>query len=138
MNRRNISNDSSARFSQSRLPRHGSLADSTVRQLSRRSEVVGDFRYRRALDRAVRSFDDGRRLVLDNIPPSTPCCIAMPQGIICLPAPMAAAAEIYSLIGSAKLNGLNRQNHLADVFARIAGQPPGKSPNLLPWHGQSP
>jgi hypothetical protein len=86
----------------------------------------------------VRSFDDGR-LVLDNDPPEhTLRCIAMPQGSISLPAPMAAAAEIYSLIGSAKLNGLNRQNHLADVFARIAGQPPGKSPNLLPWHGQSP
>jgi hypothetical protein len=63
-------------------------ADSTVRQLSRRSEVVGDFRYRRALDRAVRSFDDGR-LVLDNDPPEHALrCIAMPQGIICLPAPM--------------------------------------------------
>jgi hypothetical protein len=113
-------------------------ADSTVRQLSRRSEIVGDFRYRRALDRAVRSFDDGR-LVLDNDPPSTPCA-ASPcrneSSVFRLR--WRRQPKSYSLIGSAKLNALNRQNHLADVFARIAGQPPGKSPNLLPWHGQSP
>jgi transposase len=36
------------------------------------------------------------------------------------------AAAIYSLIETAKLNGLNPQHYLVDVLARIA--------ELLPWN----
>jgi len=44
-----------------------------------------------------------------------------------------AAAAIYSLIESAKLNGLNPQNYLADVLARIPDHPARRISELLPW-----
>jgi transposase len=67
-------------------------ADSTVRQLSRKSELAQAFRYTRARWTAlVRCFDDGR-LALDNIPPSALCAVSqLAARIICLPAPMPAA-----------------------------------------------
>jgi transposase len=44
------------------------------------------------------------------------------------------AAAIYSLIESAKLNGLDAQNYLADVLARIADHPARRISELLPWN----
>ena len=46
------------------------------------------------------------------------------------------AAALYSLIESAKLNGLNPQHYLADVLARIADHPARQIAELLPWNWQ--
>jgi transposase len=46
------------------------------------------------------------------------------------------AAAIYSLIESAKLNGLNPQRYLADVLTRIADHPARRIAELLPWNWQ--
>ena len=46
------------------------------------------------------------------------------------------AAAIYSLIESAKLNGLNPQHYLADVLTRIADHPARRIAELLPWNWQ--
>ena len=46
------------------------------------------------------------------------------------------AAAIYSLIESAKLNGLNPQHYLADVLARIADHPARRIAELFPWNWQ--
>ena len=46
------------------------------------------------------------------------------------------AAALYSLIESAKLNGLNPQYYLADVLARIADHPARRIAELLPWNWQ--
>jgi hypothetical protein len=46
------------------------------------------------------------------------------------------AAALYSLIESAKLNGLNPQLYLADVLARIADHPARRIAELLPWNWQ--
>ncbi|HEX6112013.1 MAG TPA: transposase domain-containing protein, partial [Geminicoccaceae bacterium] len=43
------------------------------------------------------------------------------------------AAVMYSLIGTAKLNGADPQAWLADVLARIADLPVSRLPELLPW-----
>lgn len=48
------------------------------------------------------------------------------------------AAFIYSLIGTAKLNGIDPQAWLADVIARISDLPLSRLPELLPWHWRSP
>jgi transposase len=44
------------------------------------------------------------------------------------------AAFMYTLIGTAKLNGVDPQAWLADVLARIADMPLSQLPNLLPWN----
>ena len=46
------------------------------------------------------------------------------------------AAAMYSLIETAKLNGINPQAYLADVLARIADHPAKRVADLLPWNWQ--
>ena len=41
---------------------------------------------------------------------------------------------MYSLIVTAKMNGVDPQAWLADVLARIASQPAHRLDELLPWH----
>jgi len=48
------------------------------------------------------------------------------------------AAVMYSLIGTAKLNGVDPQAWLADVLARIADHPARHLADLLPWNWQPP
>ena len=47
------------------------------------------------------------------------------------------AAAMYSLIVTAKLNGVDPQAWLADVLDRIAGHSAGKVDELLPWNWQT-
>ena len=44
------------------------------------------------------------------------------------------AATLYSLIGTAKLNGLDPESHLRDVLTRIADYPINRIEELLPWN----
>jgi len=44
------------------------------------------------------------------------------------------AAFMYTLIGTAKLNGIDPQAWLADVLARIADTPMARLDDLLPWN----
>jgi hypothetical protein len=44
------------------------------------------------------------------------------------------AAAIYSLLGSAKLNGLDPELYLHHVLDRIADHPVNKINDLLPWN----
>jgi transposase len=47
------------------------------------------------------------------------------------------AAAIYSLLGTAKLNGQNPEKFLREVITRIADHPITRIDELLPWHLQA-
>lgn len=44
------------------------------------------------------------------------------------------AAAIYSLIGSAKLNGIDPQAYISYVLARVARHPINRMADLMPWN----
>lgn len=44
------------------------------------------------------------------------------------------AAAIYSLIETAKLNGIDPEAWLRDVLGRLASHPTRRIDELLPWH----
>ena len=44
------------------------------------------------------------------------------------------AAAIYSLVETAKLNGLDPQGYLHEVLGRIADHPINRIDELLPWN----
>ena len=48
------------------------------------------------------------------------------------------AAAMYSLIVSAKMNGVDPQAWLADILARIATHPAHRIDELLPWNWAPP
>lgn len=45
---------------------------------------------------------------------------------------------MYTLIGTARLNGIGPQAWLAEVIARISGMPASRLPELLPWNWAAP
>ena len=115
-------------------------ADETRRKLSRKSELAAAFRYMRARWTAlIRCFDDGR-LALDNNPAERALrCVAIGRKNYLFAGSDAGgrrAAAMYSLVESAKLNGINPQHYLADVLIRIADHPARRIAELLPWNWQ--
>ena len=45
-----------------------------------------------------------------------------------------SSATIYSLLGTAKLNGIDPESYLRDVLSRIADHPIKHIEELLPWN----
>lgn len=114
----------------------------TLPKLSGRSELAGAFRYMLARWLAlIRCFDDGR-LALDNNPAERALRgVAVGRKNYLFAGSDRGgerAAAMYSLIETAKLNGLNPEAYLRDVLGRIADHPNKRIDELLPWNWAAP
>ena len=88
----------------------------------------------------TRFIDDGRAEIDNNIAERAMRSVAIGRKNWLFAASKAGgerAAAIYSVIETAKLNGIEPQAYIADVIARIAGNwPATRWDELMPWNWQ--
>jgi transposase len=110
----------------------------TVKQLSKKSDLAGAIHYALSRWKALTRYrDDGRIEIDNNAAERALRAIALGRknylfaGADC---GGERAAAIYSLIGTAKLNGIDPENYLRYVLTHIAEHPVNRIDELLPWN----
>lgn len=116
---------------------HNWLHD-TVRSLSRKSALAGAIHYALARWAALTRYVDDGRIEIDNNPAERALrAVALGRKNYLFAGSDAGghrAAAIYSLLGTAAINGIDPMAYLREVLARIADHPINRIQDLLPWN----
>ncbi|MGH7022553.1 MAG: IS66 family transposase [Caulobacteraceae bacterium] len=112
--------------------------DRTLAGVSRKSSLAGAIRYATSRWQALARFTtDGRLEMTNNAAERAIRPLALGRKNYLFAGSDAGgrrAAILYTLIGTAKLNGLDPQAWLTDAIARIADHPASRIDELLPWN----
>jgi len=112
--------------------------EKSLRSLSTKSGTAGAIRYAFSRWRAVTRYADDGALEIDNSAAErTLRAVALGRKNYLFAGSYSGgerAAVIYSLVGSAKLNGPDPERYLRQVLATIADYPVNRIDELLPWN----
>jgi transposase len=112
--------------------------DATLPKLSGKSELAGAIRYARSRWPALTRYLANGRLEISNNAAERairPLALGRKNWIFAgSDSGGERAAAIYTLIETAKLNGLDPEAYLREVFSRIADHPINRIADLLPWN----
>ena len=112
--------------------------EATLAKLSRKSDTAAAIRYASSRWKALTRYVDNGQLEIDNNAAERALrviALGRKNYLFCgSNAGGERAAAIYSLLGSAKLNGLDPELYLHHVLEQIADHPISRVKELLPWN----
>ena len=125
---------------QARRPRR--LARCAIAEDSGKSDLAGAIRYARSRwTELTRYLDDGRLEISNNAAENQirPAAVGRKNWLFCgSDAGGERAAGFYTLIRTARLNGVEPEAWLTEVIGRIGAHPINRLAEMLPWNWQPP